>query len=134
MDSVYEGEKRMSKMTLDEAINHAKKVYENQSVCEDCREEHKQLAEWLEELKRNKDKECEISAIKMFEELGYECHESEYSISYLANYDMAEDHIRISFGLLSHTFYAQHDYNPKDITIDEFKAIQQQLKELGWIR
>ena len=59
MDSVYEGEKRMNKMTLDEAIVHAKELSENQSVCEDCREEHKQLAEWLEELKEYKSKECE---------------------------------------------------------------------------
>lgn len=49
MDSVYEGEKRMSKMTLDDAIIRAKELSESQSVCEDCREEHKQLAEWLEE-------------------------------------------------------------------------------------
>ncbi len=33
------------KMTLDEAIAHAKELSENQSMCEDCREEHKQLAE-----------------------------------------------------------------------------------------
>ena len=39
------------KMTLDEAIAHAKEVFENQYVCEDCREEHKQLAEWLEQLR-----------------------------------------------------------------------------------
>lgn len=39
------------KMTLDEAIAHAKEVFENQSVCEDCREEHKQLKEWLEQLR-----------------------------------------------------------------------------------
>lgn len=44
-------------MTLDEAIAHAKELSENKSVCKDCREEHKQLAEWLEELRRNKDKE-----------------------------------------------------------------------------
>lgn len=38
-------------MTLDEAIAHVKEVFENQYVCEDCREEHKQLAEWLEQLR-----------------------------------------------------------------------------------
>lgn len=41
-------------MTLDEAIAHAKELSENQSMCEDCREEHKQLAAWLEELKQYK--------------------------------------------------------------------------------
>lgn len=50
------------KMTLYEAIVHAKELSESQSLCEDCREEHKQLAEWLEELKQYKNKECEISA------------------------------------------------------------------------
>lgn len=51
------------KMTLDEAIVHAKELSESQSVCEDCREEHKQLAEWLEELKQYKNKECEREKI-----------------------------------------------------------------------
>ena len=37
-------------MTLDEAIDHAKEVAK--SKCDKCGEEHKQLAEWLEELKR----------------------------------------------------------------------------------
>lgn len=74
-----------------------------------------------------------MKAKEMFEALGYEYYEGEYSIHYVANCDMDEDHISIGFGLLSHTFYAQHNCNPNDITIDEFKAIQQQLKELGWL-
>lgn len=65
-----EKEKKKMKMTLDEAIVHAKELSESQSVCEDCREEHKQLAEWLEELKQYKNKECEISAREMFEKIG----------------------------------------------------------------
>ena len=44
---------------------------------------------------------------------------------------MDDDYISIKFGLLSHTFYAQHNCNPNDITIDEFEAIQQQMNELG---
>ena len=39
-------------MNLDEAIAHAKKVSEKQNVCDKCREAHKQLAAWLEELKQ----------------------------------------------------------------------------------
>ena len=39
-------------MTLEEAIKHAQDVAENTSgTCEECIQEHKQLAEWLEELK-----------------------------------------------------------------------------------
>lgn len=49
------------KMTLDEAIIHAKELSEDQSICKDCREEHKQLATWLEELKQYKDKECKMN-------------------------------------------------------------------------
>ena len=39
-------------MTLEEAIKHAQDVAENNSgTCEECIQEHKQLAEWLEELR-----------------------------------------------------------------------------------
>ena len=48
-------------MTLDEAIVHSKELFENQSVCEVCREEHKQLAEWLEELKQYKEQNQETN-------------------------------------------------------------------------
>lgn len=36
-------------MTLDEAISHAKEIATTN--CNNCGKEHKQLAEWLEELK-----------------------------------------------------------------------------------
>ncbi|GLI57699.1 hypothetical protein PM10SUCC1_32130 [Propionigenium maris DSM 9537] len=39
----------MGKMTLDEAIRHAEEV--SKSECSECSLEHKQLAEWLIELK-----------------------------------------------------------------------------------
>lgn len=42
-----------NKMTLQEAIEHAREVSENE--CEECKQEHEQLAEWLEELKNIKD-------------------------------------------------------------------------------
>lgn len=44
-------------MTLEEAINHARKVSESQYACEECQQEHKQLAEWLEELKELREKD-----------------------------------------------------------------------------
>lgn len=40
-------------MTLDEAIKHALEVAKN-TTCADCKEEHLQLAEWLEELKKRR--------------------------------------------------------------------------------
>ena len=94
-------------MTLDEAIAHAKELSESQSVCEDCREEHKQLAEWLEELKQYKEE-----------------NQPEKT---------AEDHKDIRFSLTRQQFYAQCDFDPKDINMREFKAIQKQIKELGWL-
>ena len=39
-------------MELDEAIRHAEEVAElNEAECFECAEEHRQLAEWLKELK-----------------------------------------------------------------------------------
>ena len=40
-------------MTLEEAIKHAREVAESRTdLCDECRAEHEQLAEWLEELRR----------------------------------------------------------------------------------
>lgn len=41
----------MSRMTLDEAIEHALFVAETNS-CPECAEEHRQLAEWLIDYRR----------------------------------------------------------------------------------
>ena len=41
-------------MTLEEAIEHAEDTAKSAIGCE-CREEHRQLAEWLKELKAVKD-------------------------------------------------------------------------------
>ena len=44
-------------MTLDEAIKHCEDVAEDSCGCaEDCIEEHRQLAEWLKELKERRAK------------------------------------------------------------------------------
>lgn len=43
-------------MTLEEAIAHAKEISENQYICEECQKEHRQLADWLEELKSLREK------------------------------------------------------------------------------
>lgn len=37
-------------MTIDEAIIHAKETSKREDMCEECRQEHKQIADWLEEL------------------------------------------------------------------------------------
>lgn len=55
-------------MTLDEAIVHAKELSEDQSVCKDCREEHKQLATWLEELKQYKEEKIQETNLDHFQQ------------------------------------------------------------------
>jgi hypothetical protein len=42
-------------MTLDEAIRHAE---EKGKGCDNCAEEHRQLAEWLKELKERREREA----------------------------------------------------------------------------
>jgi hypothetical protein len=39
-------------MTLDEAIKHCEEKSSDDSICKECRADHKQLAAWLSELKR----------------------------------------------------------------------------------
>ena len=55
-------------MTLDEAIIHAKELAENQSICKDCREEHKQLAAWLEELKQYREERIQETNLDHFKQ------------------------------------------------------------------
>ena len=46
-------------MTLEEAIKHAEEV--SATSCDECREEHEQLATWLKELKKLKTESIVIS-------------------------------------------------------------------------
>ena len=70
------GLNNMTRLTLNEAIAHAREVAERNrkqykncpsdrtdirhQTCEECAEEHKQIAEWLEELKRRREYDGEI--------------------------------------------------------------------------
>lgn len=43
-------------ISIDEAIRHSYEVYyERDDMCKECREEHRQLAKWLEELKESRE-------------------------------------------------------------------------------
>ncbi|MCB8640064.1 MULTISPECIES: hypothetical protein [unclassified Holdemanella] len=64
----------------------------------------------------------------MFETLGYECRKSENAIQYLS-----ECGKEITFIFELHRFYKQRNFISLNIDIDEFKAIHQQMKELGWL-
>ena len=69
-----------------------------------------------------------MSAKEMFEALGYECRKSENAIQYLS-----ECGKEITFIFELHRFYKQRNFISLNIDIDEFKAIHQQMKELGWL-
>ena len=69
-----------------------------------------------------------MNAREMFETLGYECRKSENAIQYLS-----ECGKEITFIFELHRFYKQRNFISLNIDIDEFKAIHQQMKELGWL-
>lgn len=74
-----------------------------------------------------------MSAREMFETLGYkygeECNEH-YNYKAIIYYKI---NTKIVFSINEREFYAEYCEEPKYITFDEFKAIQQQARELGWI-
>lgn len=41
-------------MMLEEAIKHCYEVLDIEDMCEECKQEHLQLAKWLEELKQRR--------------------------------------------------------------------------------
>ena len=60
-------------MTLDEAIAHAKEISENQYICEECQKEHRQLADWLEELKSLREKSKWIPCSERLPDKAFGC-------------------------------------------------------------
>lgn len=44
-------------MVLDEAIIHAREASQREDLCEACREDHAQLADWLDELRSRRQKD-----------------------------------------------------------------------------
>ena len=120
-------------MTLDEAIIHAKELSENQSICKDCREEHKQLAAWLEELKQYKEKnQPEKTAEEMFNDLDYKKHIEDGCIDFKRHTENVDEAL-IEFDLDTKTICASWFMEQKEITIAELRAINKQCKELNWL-
>lgn len=68
-----------------------------------------------------------MNAREMFGALGYECSKSDNNIEYSWGFE------KIVFWVNEHEFFTSDCGEPKYITVYEFKAIQQQMKELGWI-
>lgn len=65
-----------------------------------------------------------MTAREMFEELGYKVKENK---SYI-EYENDEEHY-----FIFNKDYKNISIGAYEIDIDEFKAVQQQIKELGWI-
>ena len=68
-----------------------------------------------------------MTAREMYKSLGYKYIQSEMLIEY-TQFDTC-----IAFWIYQREFYAACGNESKDIDVDEFKAIQQQMRELGWI-
>ena len=72
-----------------------------------------------------------ITAREMFKKLGYKYNkyrDRNKMIEY-----RKEDSTSVLFWIKERKFSVSEYCEPKDITVDEFKAIQQQIKELGWL-
>lgn len=71
------------------------------------------------------------TAREMFEELGYKKLER-LDFNHHIGYEKGRNYIW--FHIPTKTYISNDSYNYKrDITLEEHKAIHQQLKELGWI-
>lgn len=67
----------------------------------------------------------------MFEKLGYKYNKNinrNRMIEYCKEYSTS-----VLFWIKERKFSVSEYCEPKDITVDEFKAVQKQMEELGWI-
>lgn len=70
-----------------------------------------------------------MNAKEMFKQLGYEYRELDDDVFQYSR----SSSIVIRFYKKEREFCSVEYFGPKNINMDEFKAIQQQLKELGWL-
>lgn len=67
-------------MTIEEAIAHAQETADTRTdLCDECREEHRQLADWLAELKQLREETSKLKrllklAVNDFEVMGNEVY------------------------------------------------------------
>lgn len=84
-------------------------------------------------------KDNSSEAERMFKELGYNKNEDDSTIVFSkswGNYDEQsgfEEWASFTFYLYDRTFSADETYGPKDISIDEYRAVTALMRELGWI-
>ena len=68
----------------------------------------------------------------MFKSLGYE-YCKYYDRNKIIQYYNEKEDVQFLFWIAEQEFSVSEYGELKNITVDEFKAIQQQMKELGWI-
>ena len=73
-----------------------------------------------------------MSAKEMFKSLGYE-YCKYYDRNKIIQYYNEKEDVQFIFWIAEQEFSVSEYGELKNITVDEFKAIQQQMKELGWI-
>lgn len=136
-------------MTIDEAIAHAREVAKRNReqwkncpaerdtrehlTCEECAEEHEQLAEWLEELKKlreAKPKEIPIATININEKdlrelVGEKLKEIELDIQAIRN-EAIDDFVD---SLDKHTQENWVEHQEYGITWNDIERIAEQLKK-----
>lgn len=95
-------------------------------------EEMSNSMDLLKDLANKEDsKHKEITAIEMFKKLGYKYNKNR-DRNQIIEY-CKENSTLVLFWIKEREFSVSEYCEPKDITVDEFKAIQQQMEELGWI-
>ena len=73
-----------------------------------------------------------MSAKEMFKKLGYKRKRKGYDRNYMA-YCKDNLEIKIIFDLEEKTFLKKYRYGSMSIKLDELKAINKQIEELGWL-
>lgn len=73
-----------------------------------------------------------MTAIEMFKKLGYE-YCKYYDRDKIIQYYNEKEDIQFLFWIAEQEFSVSEYGELKNITVDEFKAIQKQMEELGWI-
>ena len=73
-----------------------------------------------------------MTAREMFEALGYE-YCKYYNRDKIIQYYNEKEDVQFLFWIAEQEFSVSEYGELKNITVDEFKAIQQQMKELGWL-
>lgn len=78
-----------------------------------------------------------MNAREMFEELGYSLKVDNKDLIEYSKEDCG--HIAFDFDIETKRFYSRYSFSssiqstPHSITLDEFKAVQKQMEELGWV-